>query len=523
MPFAGGASALLAALLFVGQCCGRSVTSDARATLEADAPRAPGSREAYATLLYGDDFMLGVRVLGQSMRETNTDRDLVVLVTGNILPTSIETLMSDGWIVKRVDTVFNPAKGPHPGGFPQRFWAVYTKLSIFNLVEYDKVVYLDADTVMTKNSDVLFSCPGFCATMRHSERLNSGVMVVTPSKMLYDDMMSKIEEYPSYTGGDQGFLNAYFSDYMNARVFDPNDTSQAADAKMMRLPTSFNADVGLYVMNSNRWMIPKESIYIIHFTLATFKPWNWWTPWIIKETKVWLAFREHLPKDSLGYSHGMTPFQHFAQFWMVIIPLVAAAILVRRYLWGSGIGSAFRPFPSGPGSPKAGGSGVVARAMVPRQFTGLSIIVGFLSILLPLAVTFSIVPKHVYPLWGWILAYEWTLLMHYCLFGLYLNWCYRRGKASASPSSQVYKVSGLPNRPWRATLKGATAGTAALVMCPWLADILLLRSFVVKVILTIFVGNAATAILTHFYASLAVRWFACGKCEGYTKSNSLLP
>lgn len=44
-------------------------------------------------------------------------------------------------------------------------------------------------------------------------------------------------------------------------------------------------------------------------------------------------------------------------------------------------------------------------------------------------------------MWGCILAYEWSLLMHYCLFGLYLNWCYHRGKAMVSPSSQTFKVS----------------------------------------------------------------------------------
>ena len=33
-----------------------------------------GQRQAYATLLYGDAFLLGVRVLGQSLRETGTDR-----------------------------------------------------------------------------------------------------------------------------------------------------------------------------------------------------------------------------------------------------------------------------------------------------------------------------------------------------------------------------------------------------------------------------------------------------------------
>lgn len=32
------------------------------------------SKEAYVTLLYGDDFLLGVRVLGQSLRQSATTR-----------------------------------------------------------------------------------------------------------------------------------------------------------------------------------------------------------------------------------------------------------------------------------------------------------------------------------------------------------------------------------------------------------------------------------------------------------------
>jgi inositol phosphorylceramide glucuronosyltransferase 1 len=62
------------------------------------------------------------------------------------------------------------------------------------------VVFLDADTIVLRNADVLFNCPGFCAVLRHSERLNSGVMVVTPSDSLFKDMSTKITELPSYTG-----------------------------------------------------------------------------------------------------------------------------------------------------------------------------------------------------------------------------------------------------------------------------------------------------------------------------------
>ena len=65
------------------------------------------------------------------------------------------------------------------------------------------VVYMDADTIALKNVDVLFTCPGFCAALRHSERLNSGVMVITPSASVYSDMISKIDIYPSYTGSSR--------------------------------------------------------------------------------------------------------------------------------------------------------------------------------------------------------------------------------------------------------------------------------------------------------------------------------
>jgi alpha-N-acetylglucosamine transferase len=63
------------------------------------------------------------------------------------------------------------------------------------------VTYLDADTIVLKSIDDVFGCKGFCAVLRHSERLNSGFMVVEPSKELFDDMMDKIATTPSYTGG----------------------------------------------------------------------------------------------------------------------------------------------------------------------------------------------------------------------------------------------------------------------------------------------------------------------------------
>ena len=63
------------------------------------------------------------------------------------------------------------------------------------------VVYLDADTVVRKNIEDLFLCEKFCANLKHSERLNSGVMVVEPSHEVFKDMLTKVATLPSYTGG----------------------------------------------------------------------------------------------------------------------------------------------------------------------------------------------------------------------------------------------------------------------------------------------------------------------------------
>ena len=63
------------------------------------------------------------------------------------------------------------------------------------------VVYLDADTIVVKSVEDLFKCSKFCANLKHSERLNSGVMVVEPSERMFQDMMGKVTTLESYTGG----------------------------------------------------------------------------------------------------------------------------------------------------------------------------------------------------------------------------------------------------------------------------------------------------------------------------------
>ncbi|KAI6692776.1 hypothetical protein NL676_020486 [Syzygium grande] len=124
---------------------------------------------------YGDEFLLGVRMLGKSIRDTGATKDMVVLVSNGV--------------------------------------SYYAKKLL-------QVVYLDIDTIVVKSMEDLFKCVKFCANLKHSERLNSGVMVAEPSETVFSDMMGKVQTLYSYTGGDQGFVNLYYSDFANAHLFD---------------------------------------------------------------------------------------------------------------------------------------------------------------------------------------------------------------------------------------------------------------------------------------------------------------
>lgn len=86
--------------------------------------------------------------------------------------------------------------------------------------------------------------------------------------------------------GDQGFLNEFFRDFASSPVFDPNKEYQPDEHKSMMLPTRFNADIGLYVFNSNRWLLEGQ-LKVVHYTLGSFKPWSWWCGWLIEEQVRW--------------------------------------------------------------------------------------------------------------------------------------------------------------------------------------------------------------------------------------------
>jgi hypothetical protein len=68
-------------------------------------------------------------------------------------------------------------------------------------------------------------------------------------------VLNLIQDAELIHAGDQGFLNSYYADFANSRVYEP-DSPLTPEPETQRLSTLYNADVGLYMLANK----------VIHFT-----------------------------------------------------------------------------------------------------------------------------------------------------------------------------------------------------------------------------------------------------------------
>lgn len=246
------------------------------------------SKDAYVTLLYGG-FLLGARVLGQSLRESGTTKDMIAMCTESVTKSTKDLLQRDGWKIHSIANIQSPYEGLSTRG--SYFSGIFSKLHVWNMTEYDRIIYLDSDVLVMQSIDRMFDCGTFCAAFRHSDLFNAGIIVVQPNRTIFEDMIKKISRVPSYDDGDQGFLNVYFKDLVYAPFFNWTGTSR--ENQPMRMPAGLNSDIGVYYANS-RWSIPQEKIRIIHYTFGPIKPWIWWTNFLFDLNVHWTNVRKRL-------------------------------------------------------------------------------------------------------------------------------------------------------------------------------------------------------------------------------------
>lgn len=94
--------------------------------------------------------------------------------------------------------------------------ATLTKLHLFRLTQYEKVIFLDADTLVVRPISHLFQLAHrFAAAPDQGwpDAFNSGVLVATPALDTFDALMDMMRTRGTWDGGDQGLLNDFFPDW----------------------------------------------------------------------------------------------------------------------------------------------------------------------------------------------------------------------------------------------------------------------------------------------------------------------
>ncbi len=216
-------------------------------------------RYAAATLVSHPSYVIGGLVLGLSLERIGWNHETLAIITSEIGEEDRRRLSRYWSTLRLVDPIGNPSP-PDKMGFGT-YETVYTKLHLWNQTDFDRLIYLDADTIVLGSLDELLEGPDFAATpcFTAPDLFNAGMMVLKPSHERFEDLMEKRAVLPSYDGSDQGFLNAYFPEWYKG------DSSR-------RLPMKFNVPRLLRVYRP-AWNRLTEDMRVLHY-VGRQKPWK---------------------------------------------------------------------------------------------------------------------------------------------------------------------------------------------------------------------------------------------------------
>ncbi|WEX11178.1 glycosyltransferase [Chelativorans sp. AA-79] len=200
------------------------------------------ARHAYVTLVTNADYAVGALALVRSLQRTRTDAEIVVMHTGGVDATALTPLASLGARLVEAELLptseaFNErhqrvrlhADAPFTKGNKPAFHTPldnFAKLRLWQLTEYERVVFIDADAIVLRNIDRLFSYPEFSAapnvyeSLADFHRLNSGVFTARPSEATFRSMLAVLDHPEAFwRRTDQTFLQSYFPDWHGLPVF----------------------------------------------------------------------------------------------------------------------------------------------------------------------------------------------------------------------------------------------------------------------------------------------------------------
>ncbi|XP_052861544.1 protein PRRC2A isoform X3 [Anopheles cruzii] len=178
------------------------------------------SKYAWVTLATNDSYSLGALVVANSLKRVHTAHQLAVLITPGVSESMRTKLRAVFNLVDEVNLLDSKDEANLALLKRPELGITFTKLHCWRLTQYEKCVFLDADTLVLRNCDELFEREELSAApdIGWPDCFNSGVYVFRPSLETFASLLQFAVTNGSFDGGDQGLLNAYFSDWAHKDI-----------------------------------------------------------------------------------------------------------------------------------------------------------------------------------------------------------------------------------------------------------------------------------------------------------------
>jgi len=235
----------------------------------------PVRRYAYATLLATKEYLPGVIALSRSLRNSGTRYPLEILVAEPLMDKETVSLLDlegarvtlasplalSTEFVERHHTAALHRQDPFLNGEKPSFHSPvenFLKLRVWELEEYERVAFIDADAIVLQNPDEIFEFEPFAGAPNEylrddpERRLNSGVFVAEPDRSSFERLLECLDSPDAYwRRTDQSFLQMMFPNWD-------------------RLPSRFNTLQYLWLNRPELWNW--DEIVVLHYQYE--KPWD---------------------------------------------------------------------------------------------------------------------------------------------------------------------------------------------------------------------------------------------------------
>lgn len=217
--------------------------------------------EAYVTLATNDQYAYGALVLGQSLRNVGTTRQLAVLVTAQVTQALRRQLTLIYDHIQQVDPLDSHDAAHLALLARPELGITFSKIHCWTLTQYTKCVFLDADCLVLQNVDDLFEREELSAApdVGWPDCFNSGVFVFRPSEETHRGLLQCAVTQGSFDGGDQGLLNIFFKDWSTKDI-------------RKHLPFTYNMTSSVSYSYVPAYRHFGNDVRIVHFIGST-KPW----------------------------------------------------------------------------------------------------------------------------------------------------------------------------------------------------------------------------------------------------------